>query len=429
MALGPILIFDKSMLQSLNPDEAVWLDNFFLTNITPIFFAETLADLQKEIRAGRTAEQVVGNLAYKTPDMGSRPSVHHYQLLVGELAGVQPVAMDGRMMVPGGQPVQLEGSTGVLFQKTKEEEAFNRWQRGEFLDLERQIARAWRQSLSNVNYKEAYEFFQGFFEPGKKPKTLQEAKSLAIGRIDGIDQERSLQFGLSLLSVPEEAHEIVMARWRAAGKPPLHDFAPYFRYLYEVDLFFFLAIAADLISRVRPANKADNKVDLAYLYYLPFCMVFTSSDNLHERMVPLFLREDQTFVSGSELKADFGKLDQHYSSLPNEVKSCGLFSFASYPPSDTSFLVTRLWDKHLPIWREHAAKPRVPEDKDKQRAIVDQMNRLKKEAQPIDPATRLAPEDTQFIQLERNVLMRKGKWTRFSPEVEAQVPNKREEES
>jgi hypothetical protein len=220
-----------------------------------------------------------------------------------------------------------------------------------------------------------------------------------------------------------------MARWRAAGKPPLGDFAPYFRYLYEVDLFFYLAIAADLISRVRPANKVDNKVDLAYLYYLPFCMVFTSSDNLHERIVPLFLREDQTFVVGSELKADLGRLDQHYSSLPDEVRSRGLFAFAGYPPADTSFLVTRLWDKHLPVWREHAAQPRVPEDKDKQRAIVDNMNRLKKESRPIDPATRLTPEEIQFVQLERNVLLRKGKWRRFSPEVEAKALDEAQEEN
>jgi hypothetical protein len=29
MSLGPILIFDKSTLQSLNVDEAVWPDHFF----------------------------------------------------------------------------------------------------------------------------------------------------------------------------------------------------------------------------------------------------------------------------------------------------------------------------------------------------------------------------------------------------------------
>jgi len=60
MSFGPILIFDKSTLQGLNVDEAVWLDNFFMTNITPLFFIETLSDLEKEVRKGKTAEQVVG---------------------------------------------------------------------------------------------------------------------------------------------------------------------------------------------------------------------------------------------------------------------------------------------------------------------------------------------------------------------------------
>ena len=53
MAQGPILIFDKSTLQALNPDQANWLDNFFMSNITPLFYIETLADLEKEVKAGK----------------------------------------------------------------------------------------------------------------------------------------------------------------------------------------------------------------------------------------------------------------------------------------------------------------------------------------------------------------------------------------
>ncbi len=48
--MGPILIFDKSALESFSKDEAVWLDNFFMTNIAPLFFIEVLADLEKEVR-------------------------------------------------------------------------------------------------------------------------------------------------------------------------------------------------------------------------------------------------------------------------------------------------------------------------------------------------------------------------------------------
>ena len=106
-----------------------------------------------------------------------------------------------------------------------------------------------------------------------------------------------------------------------ARRPALREFAPYFRHTFGVDLFFHLAIAADHISRVRPKGKADNKVDIAYVYYLPFCHVFVSNDKLHKRVVPLFLREDQSFIVGEDLKADLQSLDTHFSQLHNLIRA------------------------------------------------------------------------------------------------------------
>ena len=84
--MGPIIIFDKSFLQSLNVDESVWLENFFLTNLTPIFYIETLVDLEKKVTGNRTPQQIVGNIALKTPQ-DSYPNVHHFRLLVHNLLG------------------------------------------------------------------------------------------------------------------------------------------------------------------------------------------------------------------------------------------------------------------------------------------------------------------------------------------------------
>jgi hypothetical protein len=54
MGTGPITIFDKSALQSLSMDESVWLDAFFLINVVPLFYVETLADLKKEVAEGKS---------------------------------------------------------------------------------------------------------------------------------------------------------------------------------------------------------------------------------------------------------------------------------------------------------------------------------------------------------------------------------------
>ena len=100
-----------------------------------------------------------------------------------------------------------------------------------------------------------------------KPKSLAEVKTLTDAYIDGSPQEGSFKFGMALLEVPVAAQPGLIQRWQNAGSPPIREFVPYFRHLYGVDLFFKLAMASDQISRVRPAGKADNYVDMAYLYY------------------------------------------------------------------------------------------------------------------------------------------------------------------
>jgi hypothetical protein len=72
MSQGPSLLFDKSTLESLSINEAVLLDNFYRSNITPLFFVECLADLEREMfRMKGTPEQLVGSLAERTPDCQS----------------------------------------------------------------------------------------------------------------------------------------------------------------------------------------------------------------------------------------------------------------------------------------------------------------------------------------------------------------------
>jgi hypothetical protein len=416
MPTGPILIFDKSALQCLNRDEAVLLDHFFMTSITPLFFIETLADLEKAVKEGRTPEQEVGSLASKTPDMQSNPSVHHRTLLSAELSGVEKIAMKGKLHRAGGRAVNLDGQKGVMFVRSEEEEAFDRWGKHEFLELERQIAKAWRKNLSNIDYSATYEYFQKYYKK-RKPKELSQVKAFAERIIDETDPEKSIVFGLRLIGFSKDAEKEVLKRWHAEGKPAIRDFAPYFCYVYTVDLFFYLAIAADLISRVRPADKVDNKVDIAYLYYLPFCMVFTSSDNLHERVVPLFLREDQSFVKGQELKADLRKLDELYSALPEDVKEQGMSHFGGDPPEDTTSLVTRLWDKHLPKWRKLKAEHKELPEHLKQ-ALVDLVNRIEKDSQSSDPNERITIDETDFIQIKRQVRPKKGKWVRIKTDRE-----------
>jgi hypothetical protein len=411
--MGPVIIFDKSTLESLNPDEAMWLDQFYLSNITPLFFVETLADLEKSVRAGRTPEEVVGSLAYKTPDYSSKPNAHHRDLMEGELFGHGKLDMElGRPHITGGKTVELDGKRGVIFEPSPEEEAFSRWQNYEFLELERFRAKQWRLGLSNLDLELQYKVFQVFYPLGK-PKTLKDVKRFVDFYIDGPDQESVLIFGLALVGVSAEGQAEVLRRWRAQAKPAVRAFAPYFTHVFSVDFFFYLAIAADIIGRGRPSHK----IDLAYLYYLPFCMVFTSSDKLHADIVPFFLRENQTFVLGRDLKTDLAKLDAHYSAFSEEEKARGVVGFAHYPPKDDAFLTTQLWNKHMGSrWREHDTNLKPQPDSPIGKKLGEEIRRM--EAAPAVPRGAEGPADqADSMIIRRMVRGHKGKWTRFPPEV------------
>ncbi|HEA68246.1 MAG TPA: hypothetical protein ENI07_15715 [Desulfobacterales bacterium] len=404
--MGPITIFDKSFLQSLNIDESVWFDKFFMTNITPLFYVETLADLEKASRAGLTPEQEVGVIADKTPQMGSNPNCHHAQLCVQNLMG-NPVTMDGRILLSGGRPVKTADQSGIIFDIAPEAEALERWCNREFLIIERRIAKSWRKSLGAFDIEGALNRFNDLGVNANTCKKLEDAKSIAdfIVAAKGYSFGR-FQFLFDLLGLPERFFTPVFKRWGYAGCPSLQTFAPYSAHIASIELFFYIAAASNLISRV----DASSKIDLAYLFYLPFCMIFVSSDKIHRRCSSLFMRNDQEFIWGPDLKADLKKIDQYYDNLPDSEKEKGLHSFATYPPKEGDFLVTRLWDRFLPKWRAQSKTKPVHRDK-----LVN--GRIAQHVRKFANAETLKSHQADFdfknpdaMVVKRYVHMKRGKW-------------------
>jgi len=175
--VGPITLFDKSFLQSLSVDESVWFDNFFLTNICPLFYVETLADLEKSVRDGRTPEQEIGIIADKFPGMHGSPSAHHASLCLVNLLG-NAVPMTGQIPLAGGRPVKADGKIGVVYEQSDEAKAFSRWQRGQFMEIERQYAQEWRRTLSNQDWGKVAKGFRAVGIDGKSCNTLEKSRDL-----------------------------------------------------------------------------------------------------------------------------------------------------------------------------------------------------------------------------------------------------------
>ena len=130
----------------------------------------------------------------------------------------------------------------------------------------------------------------------------------------------------------------MVERWSIDGKSALKQYAPYAAHVMEVELFFQFALASHRIGTERPSNR----VDIAYLYYLPVCMAFVSSDDLHRRCIPLFLRPEQRFVWGPDLKDDLKQINAHFMAFPESQKERGIRAFAHAPPKRDGSIVRKL---------------------------------------------------------------------------------------
>jgi hypothetical protein len=388
----------------------MWLDTFYLPSMTPLFFVETLADLEKEMKAGRTAEDFVGALAEKTP-LGEGINVYHETLSLAELGG-QKIEMRRAPIMSGGRRVATrDGKKAVVFDTAPEYAALSRWSEGKFLDLERQFAKDWRASLSNIDLDAIFRQGREIIQRVGRPVDLAAARSTASELLG----KRSSRFVLEALKElkPTRASEYIINRWKQLGCPPIAAFAPYTAHIMTVDLFFCLALGADLIGRERPSNK----IDMAYLYYLPFCMAFTSRDKLHAKTAPLFLNSDQVFIPADELKADLAKLDEHFSGLPDEVKLRGVMSFAHYPPVDGDFLVSRLWDQLMrPEWRDHASYAPPIQTAEEQAKIISELNEIA-DAPRMEDSGELSLESADAVMVKRSVPLCRDKWRMLPPEV------------
>lgn len=414
--MGPFLIFDKSFLQSLSLDEAAILDQLFSCIVTPLFFAETLGTLAKESRK-RPPEAVVRSLADKTPVVHSYINAFHTRLALGELLGME-VEMRGRPAMPGGIPVVSEDGPGLVFKKSPEMEAFGRWQRGRFSDVDRIVAGAWRDHLGQLDLPDIAAAFKKAMAKESLPKNHEQARVLARKLVDARGQNYwTLKTAYALLGFPMASFGEVLKRWKQSGRPTFREFAPYTARCLEIDLYFFLSLANGLISD----QRASNKIDIGYLYYLPFARIFVSGDRLHREASKHFLENNQVFVWGPDLKKDLCVLNEVLLALPQSAKDKGLFKLLSAPPLDHQGPVTELWDKLVPKWREDKPVP-VPTDPEFGKRIIGQGNRLVEAARGkkpgVYPPNFPASDTPDRVVIERHIPRQRGSWAMFPDDFE-----------
>ena len=404
--VGPVALFDKSFLQSLSVDESVWFDHFFLPVVSPIFFVETLADLAKQRPNGsRSPEDEVRVIADKTPVLSGAPCVHHAQLCIANLLGHETPHL-GQIPVAGGRPVRgADGKPGVVFENSPEAEAFARWQRGQFQEVEHGIASNWRAMLSELNLPDVAQRMRALGITPQTCKSVEEAYGIAAALVHS-RHEPEQQVGLlfAFIQVPRHLQAQIVHRWSQANFPPLAEYANYAAHVLKVEIFFQIALAANLISADRPSNR----VDIAYLFYLPFCHIFVSGDKLHRRCTPVFLHKDQDFIWAPDLKSDLGRINRELLTNSESQREVGLHKLAPRPTGEPNTLVVSLWRKHAPR-ADRDDMDKLPMSPEAERKLVEHLKSFTNA--PTDLAVAGIPsDDLQSVSITRFVPARRGNW-------------------
>jgi hypothetical protein len=407
--MGPNTLFDKSFIQSLSVDDSVWFDAFYSGVICPIYFSEVLADLAKPTPSnGRDPLADVRGLAHKSPEMHGAMCAHHDSIAHSVLHGFS-MPMTGQIPVPHGRPVRVGDQRGISFDEAPETLALRRWQDRKFEELEREHAAQWRARLASLDLASLAAPLRSRGVDGRSIRSLADARDLAHQiTTDRRSPVLMVSAAAEAFCATQQERDAVQRRWHACGGPPLHEFAPYTAHVLEIELFFQLALASDHISTERPSNR----MDIAYLYYLPFCNLFVSGDKLHAKCAPLFLRRDQQFVWGPDLKADLVALNQHFSTaLDDATKALGIMRFCSAPPDGEHFLTRRLWNS---VFGSGAPRYRVESTAPERNEKLASHNRQFADA-PTMGDIDFDPADADAITIPRRIHAKKGSW-RLVPE-------------
>jgi hypothetical protein len=400
--MGPTIILDKSSLQALSKKELILLNKLYYVNIPSVLIMEILADLKKANKDEALNEEKVIEIANKLIQKDNAHNVHYSSLIVSSLMGVD--YLDSRRpLVGGGKKVKdKSGKIGVIMSELPEQEAVRNWQKGNFSEAEKKLAAEWRAYTKEIDLESAKKQFAKVKESVKECKDIPTLIAISENYINNpISQQQILAGVIEAFGIDQTLATQIFYRWECSPSKLIKDFAPYFYYTLKIDTVFRLGIVYNLIT-----TRSTNRIDSEYLYYLPFCNIFSSRDKFHKDLAPFLLTDDQTFIDGDDLKADLNFIIGLLEKEDEELKLEWTTNFSLEPPNDEKCLAYRMWKKYLPSWNPgwFYRKTEMPQ-KDEKRVseIKDRISSV--EEMKTDPGEVFRDEDIDFISYEYQITL------------------------
>lgn len=389
--MGPILILDKSTFQSLNHQEIAILTRYFTINITQVLIIEIIADLTKGVESDLNKDEVV-KIAKKVHPKDTAFNHYFREILVQDLLLGNVELKWAKIFIDAIPVKDSSGKIGYQARTSAEDKAFNKWKKGDFNFSDEFLAKRWRELTSEIDLDELISNLKTnkFFQ--KKLRSLEEASAYLNSFLSENSGDDLLKILINDFSIePEDATQIFY-RWETNNYTGLKEFSHFGFFCLKTVTLFYLALVNELITK-RPTNR----VDLEYIFYLPFCNIFVSDDKFHRRIVPEVLLGYNDFVRGQELKEDLNRIAVH-------VKHNKDQEFLRRPPKLPNSIVYNLWKKHTSKSATHDDLLSNMSDSEKEellKKLNKQWESTKKRAGP--KSTNV--EEHDFFIREREILV------------------------
>ena len=402
--MGPTIILDKSSLQALSKKELIILNKLYYVNVPPILPIEILADLKKVKDPEAINEKTVIEISNKLIQNDNAFNVHYNNMIISSLLGKNYIN-ERRTIVRAKSKVRYKNDKiGFVVEESEEEIAVKEWQKGNFSESEKILALKWRNYIKQIDLQNLKKKWAGVKNKVPECNSISKLLSLTDNFLANIPMQKELLFTfLEGLNLDQQFSSRIFYRWESENFKFIKDFAPYFYFVNRIDTAFHIGLVYNLISA---KNSDKTFIDLQYLYYLPFCNIFSSNDNFHKNFGANFLFKDQTFVNGDKLKADLANIISQLESKDSELKFDWSENFHLEPPDNEESITYRMWKKYIPFWRPlwFYKKSNYPQKDEK---LSSELSERVKQYENIDfdPFEKFNDKNTDFITKIRTITL------------------------
>jgi SEC-C motif len=390
--MGPILLCDKSAVQGLSGAELNMLRRNYSLMIPPVLLMEILADLRKAGDLER-GQKEVQQLANKLVPACSYVNVGFRDIVIGEIRG-HKVPGDGRPMLRAGKSVKSGPKAGMIFEQAPEEEALLRWQRGSFLDAEKLLAAEWRRISQAIDLEGMRRLLRERYSRRTKLKSFREVVTLVDELLHSSPPRRLISWFLEDCEIIPSKLEEPLKKIEANSGFSLETELPYTTRCIRVALVFHFGLAFGLVS-TRPTNR----IDLEYLYYVPFCMVFSSGDLLHRDLVE-FVSKGQIFVPRDIFKSDLKGLAMWWRGLNADEQEAE--RQISGPPEFEASMTYQAWKKFMKPGYRNRAQLKNKMSPDIGEKVMEHIRKVMQGVVPED-RSNISIDDCDFVVHKRYV--------------------------